>query len=310
MRITPETYLKLNTGHSQKLAYHLGSRSGFFAEYVNMLQGILFCLINGIEFQLYSKDTNFSTGRGWEEFFQPFCKEQTSPLHRCLNPRFPTPKFRFKLRKACAPALKFISRSDYLTYEVWDQLPPIPKRDQEIQLKALQREGSLLEIYRELVQMTWRLEPKIQQEIQAIFQAHKLPEHYLALHIRSGDKIKEARFYPLESYIEKLKSLSQTSNVLVLTDDYSNYKRLVENYPELHFYTLESPQQTGYQHRVNKRHSKTEKRADYIKFLAGIEASAQAEHFIGTYTSSIATFLRLRMPDHSCHGVDYDDWIQ
>ena len=143
-----------------------------------MLQGILFCLINGIEFQLYSKDTNFSTGRGWEEFFQPFCKEQTSPLHRCLNPRFPTPKFRFKLRKACAPALKFISRSDYLTYEVWDQLPPIPKRDQEIQLKALQREGSLLEIYRELVQMTWRLQPKIQQEIQAIFQAHKLPEHY------------------------------------------------------------------------------------------------------------------------------------
>ena len=310
MTIELETYRKINEAFPTKLAYHLGSRSGFFAEYVNMLQGIVYCLQNDIQFQLYSKDANFATKHGWTDFFQPFCQEQTSPLHQVFNPRFPTPKFRFKLRKAGAPALKFISRSDYLTYEVWDQLPPIPKRDQEIQLKALQREGSLLEIYRELVQMTWRLQPKIQHDIQAIFQAHKLPEHYLALHIRSGDKIKEARFYPLESYIEKLKSLSQTSNVLVLTDDYSNYKRLVENYPELHFYTLESPQQTGYQHRVNKRHSKTEKRADYIKFLAGIEASAQAEHFIGTYTSSIATFLRLRMPDHSCHGLDYDDWIQ
>ena len=67
--------------------------------------------------------------------------------------------------------------------------------------------------------------------------------------------------------------------MLVLTDDYTNYKRLVENYPELHFYTLEGPQQTGYQHRVNKRRSKTEKRADYIKFLAGHRSQRSSRAF-------------------------------
>ncbi len=305
-----KNYQQLNESCPQRLAYHLGSRSGFFAEYINMLQGILFCLQNKIEFQLYSKDANFSMGGGWSDFFLPFCKDQSLFLHSFLNPRFPTPKFRFKLRKACARTLKYISKTDYLSYEVWDRLPPIPKNDTTISIQSLNWQGSVLECYRSLVDMTWRYQPPIEQQIRQIRSSLELPESYAGLHIRRGDKIKEAKPYPLESYIEKLSNYTDIKDVLVLTDDYSIFQSLVNHFSDYRFYTLEEPQQAGYQHRKNKRQGKIEKHADYLKFLSGIETIAHSAHFVGTFSSNIGTFLRLRMPDHSCHGVDYDDWIK
>jgi hypothetical protein len=269
-----------------------------------MLQGIVYCLQNDIQFQLYSKDANFATNHGWTDFFEPFCVEQTSPLHRVFNPRFPSPKFRFKLRKAGAPIVKKLCRCHYLTYEIWSGMNANRFDTSPISLDALGENGSAIDIFRKVTTMTWRLKASVQDKINAISQTLDLPQQYGAIHVRSGDKVKEANPYPLHAYIEKLKNLADVEDVFVLTDDYNNFKQLVKDYPTLKFHTLEREHQSGYHHRVNKRRSTKEKQLDYLTFLAGIETAAAANAYVGTYSSNVSTFLRLRMDKNACHAID------
>ena len=304
MPIERETYRRINEAFPKKLAYHLGSRSGFFAEYVNMLQGIVYSLQNNIQFQLYSKDANFATHHGWTDFFEPFCVEQTSPLHRVFNPRFPTPKFRFQLRKAGAPVVKMLCGCHYLSYEIWSGMNANRLDTSPISLDAIGLNGTAMDIFREVTSMTWRLKSSIRGQIESIQQHLALPETYGAIHIRSGDKIKEAKPFTHHAYIERLQTTADVEGIFVLTDDYNNFRQLVQDYPQLSFYTLEREHQTGYHHRINKRRSRNEKQLDYLNFLASIEIAAGAKTYVGTFSSNVSTFLRIRMDEHKCHAVD------
>ena len=304
MPIERETYRRINEAFPKKLAYHLGSRSGFFAEYVNMLQAIVYCLQNNIQFQLYSKDANFATHHGWTDFFEPFCVEQTCPLHRILNPRFPSPKFKFKLRKACAPTLKMLSKCDHLGYEIWEGLRANDFDDPHLSIHSLKREGSAIEVYSEISNMIWNLKAPVKEKINTIRGSLELPPEYGALHIRSGDKIKEAQPYPLGAYMDKLKKHTDAKDIFVMTDDYDNISQLIKDYPNQRFHTLENESQSGYHHRVNKRRTTEEKQLDYLNLLAGIETAVDSAAYIGTFSSSVSTFIRLQMDNNKCHALD------
>ena len=82
-------YQKLNDSFHKRLVYHVGIDCGFFVELNNMINAILYCLLNGYRFQLYSEDANFGTGKGWTEYFLPFCEEVHEPFHQgCRRDRF------------------------------------------------------------------------------------------------------------------------------------------------------------------------------------------------------------------------------
>jgi hypothetical protein len=164
-----------------------------------------------------------------------------------------------------------------------------------ISLDAVGLNGTAMDIFREVTSMTWRLKSSIRGQIESIQQHLALPETYGAIHIRSGDKIKEAK---------RLQTTADVEGIFVLTDDYNNFRQLVQDYPQLSFYTLEREHQTGYHHRINKRRSRNEKQLDYLNFLASIEIAAAAKTYVGTFSSNVSTFLRIRMDEHKCHAVD------
>lgn len=304
MSIDLQSYRAINESYSKKLAFHLGSRSGFFSEHLGMLRAMVYCLQNEIQFQLYSKDTNFATRAGWTDFFEPFCVEQSSPLHLVFNPRFPTPKFRFKLRKAAAPAVKWLCGVDFLSYDLWSAMHVNHFNSAPLAIPALGLEGPAEEVFRQINDIIWRFTGPTGDEIAATQQALKLPERYAAIHIRAGDKHKESEVFSPAAFMEQLNELTELRDVVVLTDDYANYEQLVQDYPEMRFYTLEQPEQRGYDHRVNKRRSAAQKHLDYVQFLAGMETAAKADLYLGTYSSNVSSFLRLRMAPERCLGID------
>lgn len=304
MNLNLHTYKEINEDFKPVLGYHLGRRSGFFAEHINMLQAMLFCLQNNIQFQLYSKDANFAIKDGWTDYFEPFCPVQLTVLHRFLNPRFPTQKFRFKLRKAMAPIVKGVSGSDYLTYEIWQQINENSFNNKQIQIPSLDYNGPAIEAFRAINQMVWSFNSPTKSKIAEINKTTDLPREYATIHIRSGDKHKEAQIFSPSIYIEKLKELTNISDVLVLTDDYRNFTLLLNNYPEMNFYTLESDKQLGYRHRANKRRPVDAKHNDYLRFLVGTECARSSQLYLGTLSSNVSRYLQLWLDKSKCHSLD------
>ena len=302
-------YQQINESFEKTLVFHLGSRSGFFSEYNCMLLCMLYCLQNKIKFQLYSHDLSIAVSKGWTDFFEPFCPETSNILHRLFNTRFPRTTPQFKLRKSFGPLVKFLSNCDFLTYELWNDFRALSEQTSAHHLSlTTQQPHSLREACRQLIAMTWRFKPEIEEEIKKDGSRTGLPEKYLAVHIRAGDKIKEYEGSPISAYMNKLQSLSSLRDLLVMTDDYRVFEQLKHYHPNWKLHTLESPKLQGYQHRKNKRLSPSEKRQGTIRFFAGIELASKAEYFVGTFSSNIGTYLGMRMNPERCHAVDFDHW--
>lgn len=302
-------YQELNASYKKTMIFHLGSRSGFFSEFNNMLLCMAYCLQNEIQFKLYSRDLSIAFQDGWADFFKPFCTETSNPLHRFFNSRFPRPTPQFRLRKTFGPLVKTITHCDFLTYELWYNFRALTQAGAISDLPIIgPQTRPIREVCHELIAMIWRLKPEIKHYIKEQAAHAQLPEKYVAVHIRAGDKIKEYKGSPLCAYIDKLKSVSDIRSVLVMTDDYRIYNQLTKYYTDCKFHTLESPKQEGYQHRKNMRQSPAQKKEAAIRFFTGIELAAQAEHFVGTFSSNVGTYLGMRMPHQRCHAVDRNTW--
>ena len=78
-------YRRVNESFRKRLVYHAGIDCGFFVELNYMVNAMLHCLANGYRFQLYSEDANFGTGKGWTEYFMPFCEEVRESFHHKYN---------------------------------------------------------------------------------------------------------------------------------------------------------------------------------------------------------------------------------
>ena len=306
--MTLQDYQRLNESFEKTLVFHLGSRAGFFSEYNTMIQAMIYCLRQRIRLELYSGDANFKLRRGWTDFFEPFCPEQTCPLHSVFNYRFPRSGIKFALRKHLGgPVLRTLCQCDYLTYDLWNDFRRQPA-DEALAIPELNWQGTFRQLCREMVALTWRFAPAAAEAVEREGSRLALPKAYLGVHIRGGDKIKEYHGRPPSAYIEKLRGLSDVRDVLVMTDDYRIFDTLQSDWPDWRFYTLESPAQQGYQHRVNKGKTTAQKQHDYIRLFAGIERMAKADHFVGTFTSNIGVFLGMRMHPDRCHAVDKNDW--
>ncbi|MEG1585352.1 MAG: hypothetical protein RR346_00595, partial [Bacteroidales bacterium] len=161
----------------------------------------------------------------------------------------------------------------------------------------------------QLIKETWRYNDQTQQEINARIASLNLPEHYVGVHIRGGDKFTEARLMEINLYVEKIESLSDIKSVFVLTDDYRIMESLKEMRPEWNLYTLCRPEEQGYFHDQFERVDLDQRKEDHLKLFSSIEAIANASLFVGTYTSNPGMYLGMRLGNERCFGVDADKWL-
>lgn len=108
-----ESYRRVNESFHRRLVCRIGVDCGFFVEMNYMVNAMLYCLANRIQFQLFSRDANFGTGIGWTEYFQPFCKEVYEPYHLKYNLHQP-PTWKRILKKA-------LLEYDSLEVEIYNQ---------------------------------------------------------------------------------------------------------------------------------------------------------------------------------------------
>ena len=329
IEIYRKNYIELNRNCNPILIFHLGADAGFFSEYNNMILAMLYCLEHKIQFKLYSCCANFKIEKGWIDFFEPFCEEVYDIFHSKYNYRYPIPSFyellksekksrffmlfKWKLKYIfntifVIPILKKKYKFDLFTYEIFDKMRSNILLQNHFYIPELGIDGSLQDACQRLIEITWIYKKSIKCEIYNIISSIKLPDSFIGLHIRSGDKYLESNIYSLESYMNKVQALSDEQNLFILTDDYSIIEELNARYKDYHVFTLCEVSERGYFHSSFCKENIDYKKYHLLKLFASVEIISSSKLFVGTYSSNPGMYLGCRIQERM-YGIDRDKWF-
>ena len=299
-------YTAYNSSFRKKFIYRLGGCTGFFSEYNNMILAIHYCIVNRIQFVLESESANFSSGKGWEEFFLPFCKEKKGKWLKRFNHR----------RK---PA--YADRREWFCFNVYKELHPhyiymytlfnaIRRADAKKTycIPELGLKGTLLENCSAIHSMIWRYNEPTAREMARLTAIPGLPQKYIGIHIRQGDKTEESSIYSPRDYMEVARAHSDIKDAFVLTDDYSVIETLEKDFPDYSFFTLCQPDETGYSYGKLLNMPIRKQRESYLRLWASMDIMAASDFFIGTYSANPGMNMGFRMPAEKIRCLDFDEW--
>lgn len=286
--------------NQHRLLFRIGSDAGFFSEYNNMVLAMVYCQRNNIRFLLSSKDANFSCLHGWRDYFLPFGREINLYHQDTMNPRYKAPLpatgKRERIKRFLFAIQKRFWRIDLLTYDVFHQV-----RKQHV-------DEGLIEACRQINEQIYRFNDSTAIAVKDRINQLALPAQYVGIHVRRGDKAREAAHTDIVKYITLIEKHSDCRDVFVATDDYAVYEELCAQYPDWRFYTQTPPNNRGYDQRTFEAFSAEHRRNDMLTLFADVEILSASSLFVGTLSSNIGMYMYWRMPQGHCLGVDYSEW--
>lgn len=299
------SYQKVNDSFRRRLIYHAGNDCGFFVEMNYMINAMLYCLGKGYRFQLYSDDANFGTGKGWTEYFEPFCEEVHESFHHKYNLHRP-PQWHRVIRNVIKTRslsfvfwkLKFMWKSfkgHWLAYRAYGEYVHLSQDvasdpDMHYHIPALRLDCSYYEAYTMLAKMIWRPQPEVQQRIADTIQCLSLPHTYSGVQIRGGDKAIEARLVSGKQIIKALHPVDG-DYIFALADNYLQLEIVRSEFPHLHIVSLCQPEDQGYNHKAFCTADPQEKRSAIVRLIVSADLLLHAKKFVGSITTGPSVFI-------------------
>lgn len=299
-----EKYIKLNESYNRKLIHHFGTGNGFYSELNSLLFSTLFCLQNKLQLVLYSKDAAFTFGNGWTEYFEPFCPEFKNDY---IGKRISRDYINNNRDKHICYLYKMITRNDILNDIYWYCRSGWFEHN-HFYIPELGIDGDIRQAMKIIIPIVYRFNNKYSFIIDSFIKNLELPDEYISLHVRAGDKISERNLIRPQAYIEKAKLLSDCHNIFLATDNYNIYEELRDSNPEYNLYTSTSPEETGYDQDVFIKSSKENIRQNLIEMFASIKVFLNSKLFIGTYSSNPGMFVGMQL-ESKMVGMDFDHWL-
>lgn len=280
----------------------MGFGGGLYSELNSMMEFMLFCYMNHIRFELYADDANFSKpgGNGWEELFEPFCPINHDPLNQKANYR-PTdylsqirPHRLWTKGYYYPQKLKQNTGADYLTQDVWCMAISDEFKKSEIRWPLFDMDGTCETEFAKLSSVALCPKPEIRRKMDELIAGLNLPEHFISMQVRGGDKYLEYdELVEADAFIEKVEKLNlDTNNIFVFTDDYRNVTYIKEKRPEWNIMTLTREDERGYYNAQFNQQDWDFRKANLIKLLAIMEVCVKADLHIGSNQSCVDMYLR------------------
>lgn len=312
-----QQYNTLNNSFKKKLVFRLGVDSGFFSEYNNMILALLYCLKHRIRFELYSDHAHFALRDGWNDFFIPFTNSNNQHINKDYNlrPYIIEQSKEAKLQKIVkyryiTAAYKSLFSVDYLTQDLWAFHRDAAFAQETFTVPELGfHQTPLLAATQQVIKAFWRYNAQSAPIIASFTNSVQLPDEYISLHVRAGDKFTEAKMYDFSEYMVPAAELSRNKEAFILTDDYTVIEQLRQQYPQWQFHTLCAASERGYFHRDFVKQDKQFKYMQHLKLFANMDICASSTNFIGTYSSNPGMYMGMRIGPERCHCLDFDSWL-
>lgn len=324
-----EKYETLNCSFDKVMIYHVGIDAGFFAEYTYMLNAMIYCLVNKIQFRMYADDANFGFERGWEDYFLPFCPLVHDDLHRKYN-YHATPSLTSlwhstmyeDKKRGIATFIKMLAWKIKLSLNDFAGKRKARKKyghsvmfNSDVRsfsqaryvIPELDIDGDYLAAFRRMVDITWHFNDNTNAYKKSLVSELNIPEEFVGCQLRGGDKIIEVgSLLTSEFVIEKLRKLSDIKDAFVLTDDYRLYEQACKAFPDMRFITLCDKAERGYVNSAFTGKRGEGKRQQMLRFLTTVEILKGAKLFAGSITTGPSFFLLKYMQS----GAVPVDWYE
>lgn len=315
-----ESYRRVNASFRRRMVYRIGVDCGFFVEMNYMVNAMLYCLAHRIRFQLYSEDANFGTGIGWTEYFLPFCEEVHEKFHQRYNfHRLPSWHNIMRLcrKQKSMGAIAWKVKAGIKTmlgrlYTLWTYREPV-FLSQDVSLEGVQRlcipelgiDADYMSAYSMVARMIWRFTPEMIQLEDSYKDNLRLPSVYSGVQIRGGDKITETSLIDGKTIISRLEFASEEACLFILTDDYRQYQKAKENFPNMRILTLCQRDEKGYCHQRFCNEDPSNKKNAIRRLLVSTDLLLSSHSFVGSITTGPSVFImKVRHLDLLAQAVD------
>jgi len=313
------SYCRLNESFDRRMVCRIGVDCGFFIEMNFMVNAMLFCLAHRIKFQIYSADANFGTGVGWTEYFLPFCEEVQESFHQRYNfhrlPSWPCILKMCRRQRTWRPVawkvksgLKTIA-GRIAAYRAYGQYVLLAqdvsaKLPQMYCIPELGIDGDYTDTFALVARMVWRLRPELLKQKKTYRKKISLPPSFSGVQIRGGDKISETPLVDGKNIIRKL-GLHNGDCLFILTDDYRQFLKAKEVFPQLRLFTLCQEYERGYYHKQFCQQDIQSKKMAISRLIISVDLLLSCNSLVGSITTGPSVFvMKLRCRDTRVQAVD------
>lgn len=300
-------YNEVNNSFQKTAIYRVGESQGFHSEVDSMMQVMLYCYYFKIKFVLYGDGANFANGHGWNEFFESFCEENHSKRNMHVNRRHKI-NWKHPLWRLNAFIFKKLNKAEYLTQDIF--FPCINdhhKIKEKIQWDLFNINS--MSDWAHLAKLVLRYNKHTKKEIETIIESLKLPDEYVSVQIRGGDKSIE--FKNLMSCQDVIDGVAekgiQVENLFIFTDDYRFVEEMKDLKPEWNIYTLTKENEQGYINTEFQKMEWKEKRIRTIKMFAMIEICLLSTIHLGCGQSCTNSYIRSLRKENGGYIEIYND---
>lgn len=297
----------------KRIIYSLTTR-GFFSELNNLVLAKVYADWHGMELVINTKNWNARIKEGWNDYFKNTLA--------CRNDFFTAQLKIYSKEKPWIGKIYYNPKEFFTFYFyyyanfVYSLFHPHTELAKEVFAKmcsvkfvkgALGRDClvrfSLA--FRELYQYNARTEAEIARKKRRL----GLPQRYMGVHIRRGDKIISGEMEKIDigayiSEIEKRKYICR--HVYIATDDLSSIQQLKEALLPKGFYLYynEAGGQQGFDEKTFNGKGKDERYADTLNVLLDMDVLIHSCFFIGTYSSNLSRVVPIYLGMDNCISLD------
>lgn len=317
-RVDINSYKTLNSSFKKVAVFQLTQR-GFCSEVNNMILGILYCLVNEIQFTLNTDKWNMRISNGWTDYFQSFCPASSkgnyttdlillpSDLTGVISLLKTNKRLFLKLFLIFYPR-KLLGLPGFTTLymsDIWKKIRSKEFTGEHFHIPELGIDGDIFHAKQIIASMIFRFNDETKSFVDSKYKVIKEP--FIATQIRRGDKLIEADFIPIEAYVNKIEEVRPEgiTSVFAASDSTHAIECLKDLCPDSYnIWSFDTAMEDGhFQETFNSLGTEKIKAASR-NLLVDIYTLIKSEQLVGTYSSNILRFVVLFKGRESCHSLD------
>lgn len=299
-----------------KIIYSLSTR-GLYSELFNLCLAMVYAKEKHLELQLNTWLWNGRIKKGWHDYFRPTLPCTNNPLSaqdKVYTKERPwIGKIYYKPKEFFCYYYRLILNTFYhilhpchlLTKDIFEDM-----RSEEFIHNTLGKGAfnSMASTFKQIYILNDNSQKCINQRMEEL----DLPDCYIGVHIRRGDKItsREMEEIHIAKYVNDiLEHKTISNNIYIATDDISVIGELSQQLlpHDINIFYNNLNQSQGFNEAAFNCFSRQARYEEMLNVLLDMEVLIHSEYFIGTYTSNLSRVVPFYLGLDKCTSLD-NDW--